>query len=100
MSAINTQTDKNLNIDFSHRLTGFSVDTLNVNSLADSIESMTERATGVLHLLSCQFESDNGSRVVSDALVCAAINAVIQEIADIKAVTDAYARTECAKHQA
>jgi len=85
-----------LNPDFGHRLTAFkSFDRV---SLTDSIGMMTDRALGVLYLISGQFEDDNYR--VSDALLCGAIDATIQEIEDIKAIIRAYHQNENSKPQA
>jgi hypothetical protein len=59
---------------------------------------MTDRAIGVLYLLSGQFEDDNNR--LSDSLICGAIDAVIQEVEDIKATIKAYHQAEHAKNQA
>lgn len=89
-------TSNNLNVDFNHRLAYTSWS--NEQSLTDSIGLMTDRALGVLYLLSGQFE-DDGSRL-SDALMCGAIDAAIQEVEDIKALVRAFLLAEHTKHQA
>ncbi|MEI6267630.1 MAG: hypothetical protein WCP01_02030 [Methylococcaceae bacterium] len=82
-----------LNPDFGHRLLAFN--SFDRFSLTDCIGMMTDRALGVLHLLSGQFEDDNYR--MSDALICGAIDATIQEIEDIKAIIRAYHQNENSK---
>ena len=60
---------------------------------------MTERALGVLQLISMQFYDEDGDRL-SDVLMCGAIDAAIKEINDIKALTKAYCLAESAKKRA
>jgi hypothetical protein len=100
MNSTNTQAQTEqetpkLNPDYSHRLSA----TVNSNrgGLTDSIGLMTDRALGILYLLSSQFE---GGNQFSDALICGAIDAAIQEVEDIKATIIAYHQTEHAKQQA
>lgn len=96
MNNTTEQPTPKLTPDFSHRLafTSWSAE----SSLTDSIGLMTDRALGVLHLLSVQFEED-GSRL-NDALLCGAIDAAINEIEDIKALVIAFSIAESAEHQA
>lgn len=82
-----------INPDFGHRLLAFnSFDSANLTAC---ISMMTDRALGVLYLISGQFEDDNYR--VSDALLCGAIDATIQEIEDIKAIIRAYHQHEHSK---
>lgn len=82
------QTNHKLTVDFSHRLTSDA-------DVVDSVGSMTERALGVLHLLSVQF-TGGGDRI-SDHLMYGAIDSVIHEIEDIGATVLAYAKIEHTK---
>jgi len=97
-SSDQTQADKNLNIDFSHRLSALASGTVDSKCTIDSIDSITGRALGVLQLLSCQFESD-GQRL-SDTLICSAIDSVVKDIEDIQALISAFASAEDAKKKA
>ena len=86
---------KELKPDYSHRLAFTSLSS--EQSLTDSIGLMTDRALGVLHLLSLQFENNDR---LSDALICGAIDSVIQEVVDIKELARAFDIAVHAKHQA
>lgn len=79
------QTNENLNVDFSHRLSGGS-------SLLESIGLMTERAGGILHLLAGHLEGVDGNVFMSGA-----VDAVIQEIEDIRSTLIAHNFTEHVK---
>jgi hypothetical protein len=91
-----TQSDNKLAVDFSHRLS--ATQTADGTSIIDTIGLMTDRALGVLQLLSIQFDGTGDSRL-SDALMCGAIDAVLQEVEDIKATVSAFAQAEHAKGQ-
>jgi hypothetical protein len=85
-----------LKIDFKHRLSvSFTADS---RGLCDSVDLMADRATSILIMLTCQFDNPEGR--LSDALIVGVIDAVIQEIEDIKATVDAYHSAECSKSQA
>lgn len=85
-----------LTVDFSHRLS--AAQTAEDSSIIDTIGLMTDRALGVLQLLSIQFDGTGDSRL-SDALMCGAIDSVLQEVEDIKATVAAFAKAEHAKGQ-
>lgn len=100
MSATQVQTEqiqsgKNSNVDFSHRLSGSTTNSL--ISLTDSIGMMTERARGILVMLSCHFD-DSGDRL-SDVIISSVINAALQEVEDIEATITAYCAAEKDKIQ-
>jgi hypothetical protein len=78
-------------VDFTHRLSVAQI--ADSADLSDSIGPMTERALGILHSLSIQFENSLGGRI-SDELVSGALNAAIHEIMDIRAAVDAYCDAE------
>jgi hypothetical protein len=67
---------------FKHRLDSTKVG--DINAVTDAIHLMTDRALGVLYLLTSQFEG-HGSRM-NDQLVNSAIHAAIAEIEDIDSV--------------
>ena len=93
MSATNTDenTPIRIEVDFNHRLTG-----TDTQCLSDSIGLMTDRALGVLHLLSMQFE--DASERLNDALLCGAIDSVIREIEDINSLVKACCEAEHAEN--
>lgn len=91
-----TKSDSNLPVDFSHRLSATQTD--GGTSVIDTIGLMTDRALGVLQMLSIQFDGTGDSRL-SDTLICGAIDAVLQEVEDIKATVSAFAQAEHAKGQ-
>lgn len=90
------QTDKNLNVDFSHRLAVPAVDTVDSECLIDSVSLMADRARGVLTMLLYQFDGNCGARI-SDRLICGVIDSALQEIEDIDATLTAYCATERTK---
>jgi len=67
-------------IDFSHRLEM----TDNEVCVSGTVIDMTDKATGILYSLSCQFEGDVG-RINDNAIACT-LYAVIDMLADIRAV--------------
>lgn len=77
----------NLIVDFSHRL-GCRGSTT-TSGMTESITMMTERALGILHLLSIQFDGSCESRL-SDVLMCGAIDSAINEIMDVQETVDAF----------
>lgn len=85
-----------LTVDFSHRLS--AAQTADDTTIIDTIDLMTDRALGVLQLLSIQFNGTSDSRL-SDALMCGEIDSVLQEVEDIKATVNAFAKAEHAKGQ-
>jgi len=60
---------------------------------------MADRARGVLRMLFCQFDDSCGARL-SDAHICAVIDAALQEVEDIDATVKAYCYSEHANKQA
>jgi hypothetical protein len=86
----------NLNVDFNHRLA--ALHNGEPECLTDSIGLMTDRALGILYLLSGQFEDDDSR--LCDALLCGAIDAAIHEVEDIKELVKAYNLAESAKRKA
>jgi hypothetical protein len=72
--------------DFTHRYcTSLHNDS---GDLTDSIGLMTDRALGVLALISSQFEGDVS--VVNNNLIYLALDSVTQELQDIRAYLKAY----------
>ncbi|MDP3333136.1 MAG: hypothetical protein Q8S55_14335 [Methylococcaceae bacterium] len=79
---MNNENTPALNVDFSHRLADGA-------HLVDSIGLMTDRALGILHLLSCQFDDDCNR--LNDITLANGIFAAISEIEDIKSLSRAWA---------
>jgi hypothetical protein len=83
------------NIDLSHRLP--LLDEFNSRTLSDSVDSMANRATSVLTMLSCQFIDD--SNQLKDEIIFSVIESAIQEINDIKAIVAAHHYAQRDKRQ-
>lgn len=83
-------------VDFSHRLADPNLS--NSISLVNNIGLMTERANGVLQLLSWHFQRHNADRP-SDTTFCIAIDTIMQELDDIKATVSAYCDADIAKER-
>ncbi len=78
------------NFNFTHRLSALG-STEGIEKI-NTIDLMIDRAEAVLHLLSTQFEHDCSR--VSDALMANAIYSIINEIADIRAITSTFSRSD------
>ena len=94
--AHNSKSNTLLEPDFSHRLSPLSNGT-NTSGLSDTIDSMALRANSVLTLLSNQFTEDGRSQ--NNEQIYYALQSVIQDIADIRAVVSAFHKAT-KKHQA
>lgn len=73
---------------FSHRFDAAEVE--NHLEVQDAIGAITDRAQGVLMLLSSQFNSTESISRMSDEIISNVIDSVIHDIDDIKTVTSAY----------
>ena len=80
-----------LKIDYIHR-------TGHTENLTDSILLISDRALGVLTLLSCQFD-DKDSYCVNYKMVHAAICSVMADFEDVSAVVKAHHEAEFSKRQ-
>lgn len=92
-------TPEPLSVNFQHRLSASATDTIDSGGLVDSVGLMANRARGVLMMLYCQFDDSCGSRI-SDAHICAVIDAALQKVEDIDATVKAYCYSEHANKQA
>lgn len=72
--------------NFTHRYCASIYD--DSGDLTDSIGLMTDRALGVISLISCQFEGDVS--VVNNNIIYLALDSVTQELQDIRAYLKAY----------
>ena len=95
MTATNSKDQTNpLNVDFSHRLftspLGDNSDSLRQLHLVDTIDSMANRATSLLDLLAFQFTEEENR--ANDEIIFHVIDSAAQEVRDIKAVINAFAK--------
>jgi hypothetical protein len=82
-----TQTTR-LNIDFSHRMPSPFFDMQCPHNLADAVNQSTDRATGILKMLSHQF-IEGGDCRLNDGIMYNVIMAAIREIEDVNSVVNA-----------
>ena len=75
--------------NFTHRIIENNTD---MSDVALSLLAMTDRALGVLQLLSYQFDSKQ-----SDSHIFGAIDTVIQELKDVQAYVNAFEESQTAK---
>ncbi len=80
---------------FDHRLSNIHSgnDPLKLGDLTDTVLLSCERATAILHLISLQFEGEEVAKC-SNAITANALDAAINEIKDIAAITRAYQRQD------
>jgi len=78
-----------LNIDFSHRLPDPFFDISSTCNLTDAVNIATDRATGILRLLSGQFMEAGDCRV-NDAIMYNVITAAIREIEDVNSIVNSF----------
>ncbi|MFZ2169870.1 MAG: hypothetical protein WAW61_09575 [Methylococcaceae bacterium] len=90
----NKTDQKQLTVDFSHRITPLSNDKF--VSLEDTVYTMANQATAVLNVLSDQFITIDGESQnrASDNIIFWTIEAAIKEIEDIKQVIRAYRKAD------
>jgi hypothetical protein len=84
-------------VDFSHRLSHPEVD--EPFELLESVGMMADRAYGILSVLLDQVECSN-TGLLSGAVMSGVLDAAVQEIKDIKAVINAFYRSEHAESAA
>lgn len=80
-----------LNVDFSHRIGSLSG--IDYYTLTESVDKMSLRANAILQLLSDQFviPADESDMVrASDEIIFFALEAVINELEDIRQLVSAY----------
>jgi hypothetical protein len=96
-----TQTEQNqpnpITIDFSHRLNDCVAALPHTIGLTDTVNTMVNRATSILEILSMQFIDGDQYRS-DDTAIFYAIESAIKEIRDIHAVVNACHYAHQAQH--
>jgi len=90
MTTNNPQAKKNLAVNFSHLLHDTDSDLSKIFHVVDTVDTMTSRATSILHLLSGNFADANYRQ--DDETIYYTLMAAINEIKSINAVVNAYAK--------
>ncbi len=83
-------------IDFSHRLS--DPDSNSSLALIDNIDSMADRANGILSVVFLHLQNP-GAYSLPDGALSMAVDAAIKEIKDIKVTVNAYCVADIAKGQ-
>jgi len=87
-------TANKLTIDFSHRLS--DPDSNSSLALIDNVDSMADRASGILSVIFWHLQNPDAG-CLPDGALSMAVDAAIKEISDIKATVSAYCEADIAK---
>ena len=89
MKQVKVSPFQELNIDFSHRMPAPIYEAYCHHDLLDAINQVTDRATGILHMLAGQFISIEGNRL-SDDIMYSVLMSAVREIEDVSAIVSAF----------